>query len=253
MHLQTKVSAPSHRDALHPSTGVPPTPHRGVPQSTSLCELSWLHLSSLVHTTGENTATDQIKSKRDSLWRRHAFCCTAFQNRLGLLPLSFSMDILHWLHYSCLARLPYISQSISLRSCTASDPLGTPALTLRTSVQRLLALSILLVNTTGPMSDSSSSCLDTPLQSPPGAWTPSPARVARDPASLARGRAWPHFLDAWTRVRARGLPFWRLAVRAASSRPRVGAWVLPRARGSAWDLPGRVTETDLTRRCSNGT
>ncbi|GFS31525.1 hypothetical protein Acr_00g0017860 [Actinidia rufa] len=138
----------------------------------SLCELSWLHLSSFVGTTGENTATDQIKSKRDSFQHRSALHCTTFQNRLGLLPLSFSLDILHWLHHSCLARLLYISQSISLRSCTApdppstiTDPPSTIALALRTSVQRLLSLSILLVNTTGPMSDSCFPFLDTPLQS----------------------------------------------------------------------------------------
>ncbi|GFZ20634.1 signal peptide peptidase [Actinidia rufa] len=47
-----------------PPTGAHHTPHRGAPQSTSLCELSWLHLSSLVRTTGENTATDQIESKK---------------------------------------------------------------------------------------------------------------------------------------------------------------------------------------------
>ncbi|GFZ10000.1 hypothetical protein Acr_21g0005990 [Actinidia rufa] len=172
MHLYTEVPAPSHRGALHPPPWLTTHPHRGAPQSTSLCELSWLHLSSLVRTTGENTATDQIESKRDSLRRRRALRCIASQNRLGLLPLSFSMDILHWLHHSCLARLLYISQSISLRSCTTTDPPGTitdppstPALTLRTSVQRLLPLSILLANTTGPMSNSSSPCLDIPLQS----------------------------------------------------------------------------------------
>ncbi|GFS38851.1 hypothetical protein Acr_00g0059800 [Actinidia rufa] len=119
---------------------------------------------------GEITVTNQIKSKRDSFRRRRALRCIASQNRLGLLPLSFSMDILHWLHHLCLARLPYISQGISLRSCTSSNPLGTItdppstlALALRTSVQWLLPLSNLLANTTGPMSDSSSPYLDTPF------------------------------------------------------------------------------------------
>ncbi|GFY95496.1 hypothetical protein Acr_10g0008810 [Actinidia rufa] len=40
-------------------------------------------------------------------------------------------------------------------------PSGIPALALRASVQWLLSSFILLVNTTGPMLDSSSSCLDT--------------------------------------------------------------------------------------------
>ncbi|GFY89762.1 hypothetical protein Acr_06g0017020 [Actinidia rufa] len=44
-------------------------------------------------------------------------------------------------------------------------PSGIPALALRDSVQRLLSSSILLASTTRPMSDNSSSCLDTPLQS----------------------------------------------------------------------------------------
>ncbi|GFS32281.1 hypothetical protein Acr_00g0021710 [Actinidia rufa] len=172
MHLHTEVYALSHQVALHPPTGVHHTLHRGVPQTTSLCELSWLHLSSLVRTTGEITITDQIESERDSFRRRRALRCTASQNRLGLLALSFSMDILHWLHDLCLARLLYIFQSISLCSYTALDPPGTitdspstPALALRTSIQRLLPLSILLANTTGRMSNSSSPYLDTPLQS----------------------------------------------------------------------------------------
>ncbi|GFZ10213.1 hypothetical protein Acr_21g0008120 [Actinidia rufa] len=46
--------------------------------------------------------------------------------------------------------------------CTALDPPSTPMLALRDSVQLLLLLSILLANTTGPMSASNSSCLDTP-------------------------------------------------------------------------------------------
>ncbi|GFY96256.1 hypothetical protein Acr_11g0005620 [Actinidia rufa] len=41
-------------------------------------------------------------------------------------------------------------------------PSGTPALALRASVQRLLFSSIFLASTTGPMSDNSSSCLDSP-------------------------------------------------------------------------------------------
>ncbi|GFY96642.1 hypothetical protein Acr_11g0009480 [Actinidia rufa] len=170
--LSTEVYAPPHRSACTfsprcpaPLTRVPHTPTRGVPQSTSLCESSWLYLSSLVHKTGEITATDQIENERDSFRRRRALHYTASQNRLGLLPLSFSMDILHWLHHSCLDRLLHISQSISMHSCTAPDPPSTFALALRASVQRLLPLSILLINTTGPMSDSSSPCLDTPLQS----------------------------------------------------------------------------------------
>ncbi|GFZ04756.1 hypothetical protein Acr_17g0003280 [Actinidia rufa] len=170
--LPTEVYAPPHRSVCTfsprcpaPPTGVPHTPTGVCRKVRHFASCRGSYLSSLVRTTGENTATDQIKSKRDSLRYRRALRCTASQNRLGLLPLSFSMDILHWLHHSCLARLPYISQSISLRSCTTPDPLGTPALALRTSVQRLLLLSTLLANTTGPMSDSSSPYLDIPLQS----------------------------------------------------------------------------------------
>ncbi|GFZ14603.1 hypothetical protein Acr_24g0007930 [Actinidia rufa] len=149
MHLHTKVPAPSHRGALHPS-------HRGAPQSTSLCELSLLHLSSLVRTTGEITATNQITSERDSFRRRRARRCKALQNRLGLLHLSFSLDILHWLHHLCLARLLYPKASpcalvpLRILQVPLRNPPGTPALTLRTSVQWLLPLSILLANTTGP-------------------------------------------------------------------------------------------------------
>ncbi|GFZ01002.1 hypothetical protein Acr_14g0006370 [Actinidia rufa] len=69
-------------------------------------------------------------------------------------------------------RLQHISQSISLRSGTApdspstiTDPLSTHMLGLRAAMQRLLPLSILLADTTGPMSDSSSPSLDTPLRS----------------------------------------------------------------------------------------
>ncbi|GFZ20166.1 AAA-type ATPase family protein [Actinidia rufa] len=51
---------------MHLLTEVPCTPHRDAPQSTSLCETSWLHLSFLVCTTGEITATNQIESERDS-------------------------------------------------------------------------------------------------------------------------------------------------------------------------------------------
>ncbi|GFS28920.1 hypothetical protein Acr_00g0004690 [Actinidia rufa] len=66
MHLHIEVPAPSYRGALHP----PP----GVPQSTSLCELSWLHLSSLMRTTKEIIATNQIESERDPFRRRRARC-----------------------------------------------------------------------------------------------------------------------------------------------------------------------------------
>ncbi|GFZ03363.1 hypothetical protein Acr_15g0019710 [Actinidia rufa] len=117
--LPTEVPASSHRGSLHP--------HRGARQSTSLCELSWLHLSSLVSTTGEITATNQIESERDSFRHRCARHYTASQYRIGLLPLSFSLDILHWLHHLCFFRLPHISQSISLCSCTALDPLENMA------------------------------------------------------------------------------------------------------------------------------
>ncbi|GFZ00592.1 eukaryotic translation initiation factor 4E [Actinidia rufa] len=124
------------------------------------------------------------------------------------------MDILYWLHHSCLARLPYISQSISLRSCTTLDPPDTPALALRTSVQRLLPLSILLTNTTGPMSDSSSPCLDTPFQSSAAesalTWRTHGSHLAhhllspRVRAWQAPPSAWLNLLGAWARVRARG-------------------------------------------------
>ncbi|GFY80729.1 lipase [Actinidia rufa] len=136
MHLHTEVPAPSHRGALHPPPGRTTHPPPGCAAKSSLCELSWLHLSSLVRTTGENTATDQIESKRDSLRRRRAlryFRTYPKASPCALVPLQ--------------------------------DPPSTPALALRTSVQRLLPLSTLLANTTGPMSDSSSSCLDIPLQS----------------------------------------------------------------------------------------
>ncbi|GFZ03180.1 ARM repeat superfamily protein [Actinidia rufa] len=115
LHLLTEVPCTPHWGAPHP--------HRGALQSTSLCELLWLYLSYLVRTTGEIIATDKIESKRGSFRRRRTLRYTAYQNQLGLLPLSFSLDILHWLHHSCLARLLYISQSISLRSCTAPNSL----------------------------------------------------------------------------------------------------------------------------------
>ncbi|GFZ05156.1 hypothetical protein Acr_17g0007280 [Actinidia rufa] len=64
----------------------------------------------------------------------------------------------------------YISQSIFLRSCiapnlpgTITDPPSIPTFALRTFVQQLLPLSILLANTAGLMLNSSSPYLDTPL------------------------------------------------------------------------------------------
>ncbi|GFY94100.1 cinnamyl alcohol dehydrogenase 8 [Actinidia rufa] len=67
-HRSVCTSTPK---CLHLLIEVPCTPHRGAPHpppgcaaKSSLCELSWLHLSSLVRTTGENTATDQIESKK---------------------------------------------------------------------------------------------------------------------------------------------------------------------------------------------
>ncbi|GFY86936.1 malectin/receptor-like protein kinase family protein [Actinidia rufa] len=121
------------------------------------------HRSALLHLFTEVPSTPT----------RGSYTSSQSSSKLTLSSSSkLSLDILHWLHHSCLARLLHISQSIPLRSCTTLDPLGTitdppstPALALHAFVQWLCSLSIFLANTTGTMSDNSSPCLDTPLQS----------------------------------------------------------------------------------------
>ena len=70
LHFYTEVYAPPHRSARTASSRFP---HRCVPQSTSLCELPRLHLSSLVCKAGDIITTNQIESERDS-FQCHSSC-----------------------------------------------------------------------------------------------------------------------------------------------------------------------------------
>ncbi|GFY84997.1 hypothetical protein Acr_03g0017710 [Actinidia rufa] len=174
--LPTEVYAPLHRSARTFSSRCP-APPTGVRHKARYFASCRGPISPPCVQLERSLPLIKSRAKETHFGIAVPFAVPFSQNRLGLFPLNFSLDILYWLHHSYLARLLYISQSISLHSCTASDPpstitdpLSTHVLILRTSVQQLLSLSILFANTIGLMLVSSSSCLDTPLQlvySPP--------------------------------------------------------------------------------------
>ncbi|GFY95167.1 hypothetical protein Acr_10g0005520 [Actinidia rufa] len=95
-------------------------------------------------------------------------------------------------------------------------PSDIPALTLRASVQRLLSSSIFLASTTGPMSDNSSSCLDTPLQSSPSLISHLPCGTG---LSFANNRVVSHPYKSLACYMCRE----RLSVSTQVSRSRIGA------------------------------
>ncbi|PSS01578.1 Disks large-associated protein like [Actinidia chinensis var. chinensis] len=155
MHFQTEVPAPSHLGALLPLTGVRCKVRRFASRRDSISPPLYAQLE---------RSPSLILSERDSFRRRHACRCTS--------TLSLSSELLHG-HPALVApsRVWPDFRTYPKASPCAPVPLwilqvhpsGTPALALRASVQRLLLSSIHLANTTGPMSDNSSSCLDTPL------------------------------------------------------------------------------------------
>ncbi|GFZ09220.1 hypothetical protein Acr_20g0010280 [Actinidia rufa] len=113
------------------------------------------HLGALLPPTG---------SERDSFRRLRACRCTSTP--------SFSSELLHghpalvapshvWPDFCTYPKVsPYAPVPLWILQV---HPSSIPALALRASMQRLLSSPILLANTTGPMSDNSSSYLDTSL------------------------------------------------------------------------------------------
>ncbi|GFS42987.1 hypothetical protein Acr_00g0082910 [Actinidia rufa] len=215
LHLLTEVPCTPHRGGAHH------TPHRGAPQSTSLCELSWLHLSSLVRTTGENTATDQIESKRDSLRCRRALrVALASRSR----PSLYSFSKLTWSPSSELlyGHPALVAASLVFGQTSVHIPKHLPALLYHSgsSKYRCTCFAYLCATVTFPCPLFSLIPLDPCRTVAPPVWTFPPNRADWDADWAPHGArlppgAWPASLSgacrrvklplgAWPRLLARG-------------------------------------------------